>query len=124
METQQKMISSILGQKASVDLRVLHLVAGLDAENADDRIYKKMKQQATEELHKRFMEKGRKQQEEDDKEARDAPAAPSRGARRQPDPQAPPHPDEMKRHEERPGISSTITGTRSDLARSLVGLRI
>ncbi|OLP82399.1 hypothetical protein AK812_SmicGene36960 [Symbiodinium microadriaticum] len=100
METQQKMISSILGQKASVDLRVLHLVAGLDAENADDRIYKKMKQQATEELHKRFMEKGRKQQEEDDKEARDAPAAPSRGARRQPDPQAPPHPDEMKRHEE------------------------
>ena len=99
------MISSLMGRKASVDPRVLHLVAGLDAENADDHIYKKMKQQATEELQKGFIEKGRKQQEEADKEARDAPGAPNRGARRRQDPAAPPHPDELKQHEELSGIS-------------------
>ena len=68
-------------------------VAGLDAENAEDRVFKKLKQHASEELQKSLV--GKK------KAAKDKPPQPSE---RKPPPKAagpaPPDPAELQKHEE------------------------
>ena len=93
-----RMVNALMGRQKAVNPEILQIVSGLDAENAEDQIFKKMKKQASEELQRSFVSAGKKQAE---RERRPPPAPPQAGqnpgsSAAQP---AAPRDGEMQQHE-------------------------